>query len=193
MLSVNCPFRDALANVFKGDSVACTLSNNTTYDIYDEGIDRYYLFYDFNFKSRLRSIPKGSKCSIFVRMSVKVGGAEDAIGVKQWQGIAKLSADMYPHCVLPYATEEDIKQYFGVKSPNVSLREKQLRLIERMSWYEELIDRSICERVLDAFGSVANILESDKSTMTKVLGDECESVVDVMQQFIQAKQDYYIQ
>lgn len=190
MLSVNCPFKDTLVDVFKRDSVQFVLCTNTNYDIYDDEIDRYFLFFDSTFKDRLRRLPEGTKCSVFVRMSVGVGGE---IHQRQWEGVAKLSADMFPHCVLPYITEDDIKRYFVVKLLEESIREKQLKLIERMSWYEELIDRNICERLLNAVGSVTNILRLDKQAMMDVLGPECESVVNGMQQFIQAKQDYYIQ
>ena len=122
-------------NVLERDCIQHIICNNVNYDIYDEEIDRYFLFYDSNFKNRLGRIPKGSKCSIFVRMSVRSGGRDGDICQKEWEGVAKLSGDMFPHCVLPYRSEEDIKEYFVIKSPNVSLREKQLRLIERMSWH----------------------------------------------------------
>lgn len=190
MLNVNCPFKDTIMDAFKKESVQFILCNNTNYDVYDDEIDRYFLFFDSTFKSRLKSLPEGSKCSVFVRMGVGVKGE---IQQKQWESVAKLSADMFPHCVLPYTTEEDIKRYFVVKPSKESAREKQLKLIERMSWHETLLDRSICERLLNTFGSVTSILRLDKQAMMDVLGSECEPVIDAMQQFIQAKQDFYIQ
>lgn len=190
MLNASCPFKSAIIETFKRDSMQFTLCSNTNYDVYDEEIDRYFLFFDSSLKSRLKSLPEICKCSVFVRMSVVVGGG---IHWKEWDGIARLSADMFSHCVLPYTTEEDIKRYFAVKPLNESVREKQLKLIERMSWCEALIEGSICERLLNIFGSVTNILKLDKQAMMDALGAECEPVIDAMQQFIQAKQDYYIQ
>lgn len=201
-----CRFQDILTRSLPG----CTTVDNQDPDVMINSIKHYYKFWFYREGLRQQLLSKGvssingaNRATHFNFILLNVEGAANK-GVDK---LSKLSALMFPHCsILPYTTDQEVPTIISAYydkvdsffSDSIDCRETQLRMIERMTLHEVLIDTSICEHLLDTFGSVTSLLKASEQQIKQALdiskleSKDRDGLATAILQFTTSNQDFYL-